>query len=260
VRFLLSRRWVLFALAVVILAYACVLLGRWQFHRLHDREQRNEWARVNLASAPASVHDVMSVGIPLPEQREWTRVRAVGQYDEAATVTVRYQTRDGESGVDVVTPLVTSDGTGVLVDRGWVPTGNTGAAPEHLPTPPPGQVEVVGWARADATGDSTQVDDDSTRAIASTAIGRSLDYPVYAGFVDARTETPAPTDKVVRAEEPDLGNGPHLFYGIQWWFFGALALFGFAYLAWDEWRKRGADESPPTPDVIPSAPPGDQSV
>jgi cytochrome oxidase assembly protein ShyY1 len=243
VRFLLSRRWVLFALAVVGLAYACVLLGQWQFHRLHDREQLNEWARMNLASDPAPVHDVMSVSSPLPQRREWMRVRAVGHYDEPATVTVRYQTRNGASGVDVVTPLVTADGTAVLVDRGWVPTGNTGAAPDHLPTPPPGQVDVVGWARVDATGDSTQVDNHSTRAIASTAIGPSLGYSVYAGFVDAQTESPAPTHTVVRPEKPDLGNGPHLFYGIQWWFFGALALFGFGYLAWDEWRKRGSDES-----------------
>ena len=35
---------------------------------------------------------------------------------------------------------------------------------------------------------------------------------------------------------PDLGEGPHFFYGLQWWFFGLLAVFGFCYLAYDEWR------------------------
>ena len=39
-----------------------------------------------------------------------------------------------------------------------------------------------------------------------------------------------------------LNNGPHFFYGLQWWFFGLLALFGFGYLAWDEWRSQGRDE------------------
>ena len=44
-------------------------------------------------------------------------------------------------------------------------------------------------------------------------------------------------------ELPELDNGPHFFYGLQWWFFGVLALFGFGYLAWDERRKRpGAGE------------------
>ena len=35
---------------------------------------------------------------------------------------------------------------------------------------------------------------------------------------------------------PELNNGPHFFYGLQWWFFGALAIFGFFYLMYDEWR------------------------
>jgi hypothetical protein len=37
-------------------------------------------------------------------------------------------------------------------------------------------------------------------------------------------------------ELPELNNGPHFFYGLQWWFFGVLAIFGFGYLMYDEWR------------------------
>ena len=33
-----------------------------------------------------------------------------------------------------------------------------------------------------------------------------------------------------------MDEGPHFFYGLQWWFFGALAIFGFGYLMYDEWR------------------------
>ncbi len=239
-RFLLSRRWVLFGLVVVVLAWGSVRLGEWQFHRLHDREQSNAWVSANLSAPPAPVGDVLAVGRPVPPDHEWMRVTATGTYDDAATVVVRYQTRDGESGVDLVTPLVTSDGTALLVDRGWVATGNTGATPSSLPAAPPGQVEVVGFVRADATGRGTSVDDASTRAISSQAIGATLDHPVYSGFVDAETETPAPATAVVRAELPDLGEGPHLFYGLQWWFFAALAVFGFGYLAFDERRRMRA--------------------
>ena len=65
---------------------------------------------------------------------------------------------------------------------------------------------------------------------------------MYAGFVDAESEEPAPAQEVVRPEVPDLGEGPHLFYGLQWWFFGLLAVFGFGYLAWDELRHGRRDE------------------
>jgi len=194
------------------------------------------------------------VGQPVPADQEWLRVRATGRYDEQETVVVRYQTRDGRSGIDLVTPLVTDSGTAVLVDRGWTPTASTGTVPDDLPAAPPGTVTVVGFVRADATGRGIEVDGGSTRAVSSSTIAPGLDYPVYAGFVDAETEDPAPADDVVRPEVPDLGEGPHLFYGLQWWFFAALALFGFGYLAWDE-RRFGPRGTRPTRRRSSGAPP-----
>ena len=95
----------------------------------------------------------------------------------------------------------------------------------------------------DATGDSTVVsagstgDTLSTRAISSERIGEALDREVYGGFVELKSEEPAPGTPLEPAELPELDNGPHFFYGLQWWFFGVLAIFGFGYLAYDEWRK-----------------------
>ncbi len=43
-RFLLSRRWALFALAIVVVAWATWWLGNWQFHRLADRKETNSIA------------------------------------------------------------------------------------------------------------------------------------------------------------------------------------------------------------------------
>ena len=237
-RFLLTRRWLLFGLAVVLMSLGAWRLGEWQFDRLHDREQRNEWTQTNLAADPAPVGDVMSVDDDVDPDQEWLRVRATGEYDAAETVVVRYQTRDGESGVDLVTPLLTDTGTALLVNRGWVATGNTGASDTELPDPPTGEVDVVGYVRADATGRGIEVQDRSTRAISSQEIGETLDTPVYRGFVEAETESPEPAVDVERVELPDLGEGPHFFYGLQWWFFGALAVFGFAYLVRDEMRGR----------------------
>jgi cytochrome oxidase assembly protein ShyY1 len=245
VRFLLSRRWVLFALVVVVLAWLCVRLGEWQFHRLRDREQSNAHIERNLAADPVPVTDVLAVGRPLAADSEWRPVQARGRYDAEATVVVRYQTRDGQSGVDLVTPLVTDAGPGVLVDRGWLGTANTGDVdPAELPAPPAGEVTVTGWVRADRSGDATEVADGSTRAISSVAIGETVGYPLLAGFVEAESEQPAPDVALTPVELPDLGEGPHFFYGLQWWFFGALAVFGFGYLAYDE-RKRSRRPQPP---------------
>ena len=240
-RFLLTRRWVLFLLVVVLLTWATYLLGRWQFHRLEERKASNAVVRTNEHAAPTPVDQVMAVGRPLSADDEWRVITATGTYDTSQTVVVRYTTHDGDAGVDVVVPLVTSSGAALLVDRGWFATENQGTSPSDVPAPPSGRVTVTGWARVDATGSSTQVTDHSVRSVSSSAIGPAVGHPVYGGFVDLKDESPAPATPLLPAELPDLGNGPHFFYGLQWWFFGLLAVFGFCYLAWDE--RRGGHAS-----------------
>ena len=255
-KFLFSRRWILFALTVAVLAYGAWWLGEWPFHRLEDRKGRNAHTVANLDRDAVPVDELLAVGRPVERSDEWRRVRATGTYEADRTVIVRYQTRDGASGVDVVTPLaVAPGGPYLLVNRGWAGTENAGTTSPEVPEPPAGEVTVEGWVRADATGDSTEVSDLSTRAVSSAAIGDALDLTVYTGFVDVISETPEPAEPLERAEEPDVSEGPHFFYGLQWWFFGALAVFGFGYLAWDERRKLlaatsdGADDEDKEPSV-----------
>ncbi len=234
--FLLSRRWLLFAITVVLLTALAWRLGLWQFHRLEDRKATNAIVERNVAADPVPAADVLEIGSPARSSDEWKRVTATGEYDAADTVVVRYQTREGEAGVDVVVPLHTEEGAVLLVDRGWMAASNRGADVSDVPAPPAGRVTVTGWVRLDGTGSSTRVSDQSVRSISSSSIGEALDLEVYGGFIDLDTEDPAPAQALAKAELPDLGNGPHFFYGLQWWFFGLLAVFGFFYLLYDEWR------------------------
>ncbi|QIG43127.1 SURF1 family protein [Nocardioides anomalus] len=243
-RFLLSRRWILFALVVVMLTYAAWWLGGWQFRRLDDRKASNEIVRTNEHRQVTPVGEVLTPDGDPTDADEWRVVSASGTYDADSTVLVRYRTRDGAQGVDVVVPLVTADGTALLVDRGWLETDPSGADAD-VPAPPSGEVEVTGYVRANGTGDSTRVDDLSTRAISSDAIGPAIGRPVYGGFVELRSEDPEPATSLEAVELPELNNGPHFFYGLQWWFFGLLAVFGFFYLLVDEWRNGPASERPP---------------
>jgi cytochrome oxidase assembly protein ShyY1 len=235
-RFLVSRRWLLFLAVVLLLAYACLLLGRWQWHRLESKKTNNAIIRSNEDAPPAPVEQVLREGRNPETTQQYAVVSATGTYDVGKTVIIRYQTDDhGQSGVDVVVPLVTANGTALLVDRGWVATTNQGLTdPSQVPAPPSGTVTVTGSVRQNADGGSAQVVDGSARAISSTQIQPAIGIPVYGGFVDLTTETPAPTTPLEPAEPPDLSNGPHFFYALQWWFFGLLALFGFGYLAWEE--------------------------
>ena len=236
-RFLLSRRWLLLALAIALVAVATWWLGEWQFSRLDDRKERNAVVRANEDKPPAPVADVLAPGDEVADDEEWRQVTATGTYADEDTVIVRYRTRDGASGVDVVVPLVTADGTALLVDRGWMASDNRGTDVPDVPAPPAGEVTVTGWVRSDGSGSSTEVHDQSTRAISSERIGEALDRELYGGFVELRSEDPEPAESLEPVELPELDNGPHFFYGLQWWFFGVLAIGGFGYLAYDEWRN-----------------------
>ena len=239
--FLISRRWILFGITVGLLAWFAWWLGEWQFHRLEERKDRNAIVEANIQADPVPAAELMAVGEDVPARLQWRRITATGDYDEASTVVVRYRTRDGIAGVDVVVPLITREGPAILVDRGWLMTDNRGTRPEDVPGPPEGEVTVTGWLRTNATGDSTVVTDRSTRSISSTRIAEALDLTTYGGFVDLESESPEAETTLESAELPDRGTGPHFFYGLQWWFFGLLAIFGFGYLAYDEWRKAGSE-------------------
>ena len=140
-------------------AYATWWLGRWQFHRLEDRQhdnavvERNESATGLRRSTTCSPRGERSTPTT---SGAWSPRPAATSPDE--TVIVRYRTRDGSSGVDVVVPLQTDGGPALLVDRGWLATENSGAVPDDVPAPPSGEVTVTGYVRVDATGDSARVD------------------------------------------------------------------------------------------------------
>lgn len=228
----------LFALVVAVLAWLATQLGQWQFHRLDERKDENRIVATNLELAPAPVDEVLSTERAPREEDEWRRVTVHGTWDDDHTIVLKYQTRDAGAGVDVITPLVTDSGPAVLVDRGWISTANTGRSRPDLPPVTEGQVTVTGWVRRDATGNATKVSELSTRAVASTKIAAVTPYPLYRGFLSLSRESPAPAEELQPTVLPDdTSNGPHFFYGLQWWFFGALAIFGFCYLAWEEFRQ-----------------------
>jgi len=254
--FLFSRRWVLFLLSVLIVGAGTWWLGEWQFDQLEKRKAANEVVRTNEMLTPTPVEEVLSPGAEIDSDDEWRLVEATGRYLPEETVLVRYASSPsgaGGSGVDVVVPLRTEDGTVLLVNRGWQMRADISGTIGDIPEPPTGEVTVTGWVRPDGDGSSTQVVDGTTRAISSTEISETEGLgTTYGGWIELRDEDGRTAEPLEAAQLPTLDNGPHFFYGLQWWFFGVLALGGFLYLAYDEWRggparrEQRQGEKPPT--------------
>jgi cytochrome oxidase assembly protein ShyY1 len=238
-RFLLSARWIGFAVFVILLAAVCTRLGFWQIHRLEHRLDQNKIITAHLKGDPVDLTTALEPGDDVDDQSEFTRVRATGTYDVEHQVTVKFSTRDGAPGVDVVTPLVLPSGEAVLVDRGWQESENTVQRPT-VPDPPAGKVTITGWLRQDngASGEAVRPIDGQIRAISSVGFAKSVPYPLLGGYLNLRSEDPAPAKKLAAEPEPERGQGPHFFYALQWWFFALLAVVGYFWFARSEARER----------------------
>ena len=235
-RFLLTGRWVALGVMALVLGAVCGWLGLWQFERMDERAAENATVDRNLAAAAVPVDEVAPVAAPVAPTDEWRTVTMRGTYDLESQLLLRYQSRGALRGVDLVVPLRLGDGTSVLVDRGFLesPAGTPDAA--DVPSAPAGPVVVSGWLRADSTADDEGVipQDGTVRAVSSSAVAPVVAGPLRGGWVQAREESPSGAVELLGPEAPETTSGPHLFYGLQWVFFGLLALVGYGWFAYDE--------------------------
>lgn len=223
-RFLLSRRWLGLGVFVAFMAIASWFLGNWQLDRWEARKASNERAAVQMEKEAVPLDSITSKNGTISSERQWTNVSLSGSFRVHDDVVVRYIKRDSLPGVEIVTPFDTTDGKTVLVHRGWLHTKNTGDRPDNIPAAPSGEVTISGWWLPDAVGNrGTVIEDDSVRAIDSKMWSKRLGTEAVPGYL--AMQEPA-TDGLIPKDPPELGNGPHFFYAIQWFFFGLLAIFG----------------------------------
>lgn len=252
-RFLTRPSWILGLVGCLLAALVMVRLGIWQLDRLDEKRTRN--ATVEAATdAPAR-----PIGQVLPTSADdnpnaadvWSKVNVTGEYDESGQVLVRGRTLNGDVGFEVLTPLVLADGSAVLVDRGWLaaPAEGDATTQPDVPSPPSGTVDVVGRARTSETYGGVKPDHGdglpSVRSIDVPALADDLDRPVYGGYLMLVSEDPKPASAPTLLPLPELDEGPHLSYAVQWFLFSGLALVGYGILVRREAAARaegGEDE------------------
>ena len=190
----------------MLVATACVLLGRWQLNRLGQRRARNATLAARLALPPLAVG--RNVSADSARQR---RVVARGVYDFAAERTWPGRSFQGTPGVALVTPLRLADGSAVLVDRGWAPSPDAFHV-DHTLYREPDTATVTGIALVPPRGRGDVV------------VTGFLPFVIQLESADPAGGLPR------RWPPPTFDNGPHLSYAIQWFSFALIALVGTAVL------------------------------
>jgi cytochrome oxidase assembly protein ShyY1 len=211
---------------LIILAVAGMgFLSHWQIDRLHQREHRNDLIHEAMNAPPLS-------SIPSTDTPNWRRVQLTGSWDANNTFLLRYPLYNGQSGFEVVTPLITDTGT-IPVDRGWV-TLEQGKALKPADSAVTKNVAIDAWYRHAAQGDEKRsTADASTPSVTkiTTAYLQLLpNHPAGDVMVNGTAITP------VTRDGPDLSNGPHWSYALQWISFCLIAFIGWGTLLYRVWR------------------------
>ncbi|HQZ00180.1 MAG TPA: SURF1 family protein [Propionicimonas sp.] len=239
-------RWVALAVFVVAMAIAFVNLGRWQLDRLDQRRERNSSVVAHESAQVLEFADVFNR--PITEADQWQRVRVSGTFDAANQFLVRYRVQGADSGYEVVTPLLTTGGQWVLVDRGFAVKPPDEDYPSTLPVPPTGQVEVVGYVRRDESGsrDAMTPTQQTVRLVNSSALAEALGRELVNGYVSALEMRPADPSGLTPVLPPDLNEGNHFSYALQWFMFAGLAGIGLVLLIRSDVRAmRHSAQTPP---------------
>jgi len=254
--FLKSPVWILGIVIVVITVVAFVNLGMWQLRRLDERRALNATIESRMAEDPVDLGLLLSTVGTDPETLEYRRVTATGTYQTEGEILLQARTLNSVSGHNVVTPLAAQDKS-LVVNRGWVRIDSEGPpVPDALP--PTGIVTVSGILRvSEARGPTGVVEaDGSYRKIGRLDLellapqwGPAL-LPVY---LQLETQNPPQGQYPSPLPPPEIAEGAHLSYAIQWFVFAAVAAIGFPILVVNTARRRTTTPSEP-PSMPSSAP------
>ncbi|NEE04225.1 SURF1 family protein [Phytoactinopolyspora halotolerans] len=235
----MSRRWLVRTLAGILLVLVCVRLGMWQLDRNEERSARNDIIEANEQAPPATLEEVLGpdpTSGQLDESEQWRSVEVRGRYDTEHELLLRLRPLEGRRGFHVITPLVTDDGTAILVDRGFYVSDDDDP---DAPAPPAGEVTVA--ARLRGTEDQRDAGDVAgghIRYVNVEQIAEAVPYPLVPAWAEA--VEPA-GDDLLALPQPEADPGPHLSYALQWFIFAVVGVTGFVLLIRAEAKGRGPE-------------------
>jgi surfeit locus 1 family protein len=239
--FLAPRFW-----GVHLLALVCVVaagwLGAWQYGAWQERRAAEAADLTQLDPIP--LEEAMGPDDPFPGDLVGHPVVVDGTWVPDGTVFVSGREHDGRNGYWAVTPLAVSapDGPALPVVLGWVPS------PESAPPAPNGPAELEGLLQPpEGSNDVDQdPDDDVLPQLRIADLIQHVDQDLYGAYVVA-ADPPDGLEQADLAQLPDAGSFTalrNLLYALEWWGFGAFAIFIWWRYLRDTVQREDAAEDP----------------
>jgi len=219
-------------------------LSNWQWHRLHDRQAYNVTIQAEIDKPPVALSE-LTVSVPesvtVPAGSQWRTVEMTGSWLSGNQVLVRKKSLESDLGLWVVTPLRLSDGTVVMVNRGWIAAANSAVDSPVVATVPVGTIEVLGRLR--------EVQDRTKPAPSDLPAGqvdRIIPLEIVSGattlsnaYVEMTASRPESKSADIRTlPEPEVTEGAHRSYALQWLFFEIMTVIGWSILVRNEFKEQ----------------------
>lgn len=210
-------------LTAIALVLLCLWAAQWQYQRGVDRHARNTLI-AEQSQLPSIKFQDLTGDIAT---YEWRRISLQGHFDDKNQILLRNRYHDGMYGFEQLT-LFIFDGRKIWVDRGWVKAGSDATVPPELQPTNEGQISIDGRLRLDSSlprGKFFAVANDSERNLVSQLDARK-GIQTEKFYIDLISATDAAMNPQVPVELPELSDGPHMAYALQWIFFAGLVLYG----------------------------------
>ncbi len=236
--FLRRPSWLILHVVVLAIIVVFVLLGRWQLERLDERRAGNALISEYLAAPPIEWSKTSSGRPP-----EYSRLLVSGVFAPDEEVLLRSQVNQGQPGFDVLTPLYVDELSAVIVNRGWVPL-EFDSPPVDQAQPPDGVVSVEGIVRYPLSGSNLANTDGATGKLDIVArvdlerLNRKIGGDLATFYVELTSLAPPGTSQPIPAGIPEVSEGPHLSYAVQWFSFALVSTIGYAALIRSTARRR----------------------
>jgi cytochrome oxidase assembly protein ShyY1 len=239
-RFLLSPRWVALTLACIFVIPAFQALAEWQWRRLDQRHAYNQAIQAQISKAPIAISELVLTGsspLELADEATWRTVELTGTWIAQSQVLVRKQSLESNTGLWVVTPLLLNDGTIAIVNRGWTPAANSATESPVIQQLPIGVIEVLGRVRAVTPRTKSAPTD-----LPTGQVDRIIPLEIYSSdstisdsYIEMTASRPESRSADIRElPAPEVTEGNHRSYAIQWTFFEFLTVVGWVVLVRNE--------------------------
>ena len=219
-----KESWALFkSFIALLLIIFCLWGSQWQYLRGVDRHARNAVIQDRIAQSPIELNSVSGALVDY----EWQTVSVEGVFDNEKQILLRNRYNDGKYGYEVLTLFRSTTNKSFWVDRGWVQAGATATTPPVVTEVPTSQVSITGRLRLDSSlprGSFFALPGKGEGLVSELNAQSQLNTEKF--YIDLLNGSEPSLTPDVAAQLPELSDGPHMAYALQWIFFAGLVVYG----------------------------------